>query len=31
MSGSNRENPYGHVLIHDRTAAKIAVIEMDYA
>jgi hypothetical protein len=28
---SNRENPYGHVLIHDRTAAKVAVIEMDYA
>jgi hypothetical protein len=25
------KNPYGHVLIHDRTAAKIAVIEVDYA
>jgi hypothetical protein len=31
MSGSIEKTPYGHVLIHDRTAAEIAVIEMDYA
>lgn len=27
----SRENSYGHVFIHDRTATKVAVIEMDYA
>ena len=31
MSSTNREDPYGHVFIHDRTAAKVAVIEVDYA
>ncbi len=25
------KDPYGHVLIHDRTTAEIVVIEMDYA